>query len=164
MFDLPGAKEPLASASVAGRRTFQTILDAVAAVQAAGGLPAGDPLPLAVVAWTGVNGLAKLAIAAACRLTQNKRLDFTGYLTRALSAGIRSLPHLYSFEPHGSWGKRESVFSRDPYRMRKLSFRPTTVSQQSQGNGAVDASNNPASGGGEILPFELTRILMIPEF
>jgi AcrR family transcriptional regulator len=93
MFDLPAVKEPPASASVAGRRAFQTLLDAVVAVQAAGGLPAGDPLPLAVVAWSGVHGLAKLAISGRLPFDTKQTVEFTGYLTRALSAGIASLPH-----------------------------------------------------------------------
>ena len=93
MFDLPAVKEPPASASVAGRRAFQTLLDAVVAVQAAGGLPVGDPLPLAVVAWSGVHGLAKLAISGRLPIDTKQTVEFTGYLTRALSAGIASLPH-----------------------------------------------------------------------
>jgi len=93
MFDLPAVKEPPASASGAGLRAFQTLLDAVAAVQAAGGLPAGDPLPLAVVAWSGVHGLAKLAISGRLPFGTKQTVEFTGYLTRALSAGMASLPH-----------------------------------------------------------------------
>jgi AcrR family transcriptional regulator len=93
MFDLPSVKEPSASASTAGRRAFQTLLDAVVAVQAAGGLPAGDPLPLAVVAWSGVHGLAKLAISGRLPFAANQTVEFTRYLTRALFSGISNLPH-----------------------------------------------------------------------
>jgi AcrR family transcriptional regulator len=93
MFDLPAVKEPPVSASAAGRQAFQTLLDAVVAVQAAGGLPAGDPLPLAVVAWSGVHGLAKLAISGRLPFDAKQTVEFTGYITRALSAGIASLPH-----------------------------------------------------------------------
>lgn len=93
MFDLPTVKGPSASASASGRRAFQTLLDAVVAVQVAGGLPAGDPLPLAVVAWSGVHGLAKLAISGRLPFDTKQTVEFTRYLTLALSAGMASLPH-----------------------------------------------------------------------
>jgi len=93
MFDLRAGKKPPASAAAAGRRAFQTLLDAVAAVQAAGGLPPGDPLPLAVVAWSAVHGFAKLALSGRLPFDNKQTLDFTRYLTLALSAGMSNLPH-----------------------------------------------------------------------
>lgn len=93
MFDLPALKLPPGNASAAGQRAFQTLLDAVVAVQAEGGFPAGDPLPLAVVAWSGVHGLAKLAISGRLPFNIKQTVQFTRYLTLVLSSGIASLPH-----------------------------------------------------------------------
>jgi AcrR family transcriptional regulator len=93
MFDLPPLKVPPGNASAAGQRAFQTLLDAVVAVQGEGGFPAGDPLPLAVVAWSGVHGLAKLAISGRLPFNTKQTVQFTRYLTLALSSGIASLPH-----------------------------------------------------------------------
>ena len=93
MFDIHTVKGPSASATASGRRALQPLLDAVVAVQVAGGLPAGDPLPLAVVAWSGVHGLAKLAISGRLPFDTKQTVEFTRYLTLALSAGMASLPH-----------------------------------------------------------------------
>lgn len=75
------------------RRAFQTLLDAISAVQAEGGLPAGDPHAFAAVAWSAVHGLAKLAIATRLPFDSSQTIDFTNYLTLAMIEGMSNLPH-----------------------------------------------------------------------
>jgi AcrR family transcriptional regulator len=86
MFDLPVA------APQAGQRAFDTLLDAIAAVQAEGGLPPGDPLPLAVVCWSAVHGLAKLAIGGRLPFDAAGTIEFSDYVTRSLTHGMKDLP------------------------------------------------------------------------
>ena len=54
----PGPTEP-------GLRAFLLLRDAVAACQAAGAAPKGDPAPLALTAWSAVHGLATLWVDGA---------------------------------------------------------------------------------------------------
>jgi AcrR family transcriptional regulator len=73
----------------AARRAFQTLLDAVMAAQAEGDLRQGDPYPLALVAWSGVHGLAKLAIGGQLPFNAKQTLEFGNYLTLVLVHGMR---------------------------------------------------------------------------
>ncbi len=50
-------------ARTAGMHAFQALVAHVTACQADGTMPPGDPLPMALVAWSAVHGIAKLAIA-----------------------------------------------------------------------------------------------------
>ncbi|MCX6622357.1 MAG: TetR/AcrR family transcriptional regulator [Acidobacteria bacterium] len=91
MFDLPHSAATPVEYIAAGERAFQTLLDAVIAVQGEGALPPGDPHPYAVVAWSSVHGLAKLAIAQRLPFTSAQALDFTAYLTAVVSQGMRTV-------------------------------------------------------------------------
>ena len=82
MFETP-VKEDVEAA----QRAFQTLLDAIAAVQAEGGLPKGDPQTFAIVAWSAVHGLAKLAIGGRVPFDAKETLRFTDYLTEVRKAG-----------------------------------------------------------------------------
>jgi AcrR family transcriptional regulator len=62
MFDLAGCK-PGASASGAAEKCFNTLLEFVKAYQREGQLPSEDPLRSALLAWSMVHGIAKLATA-----------------------------------------------------------------------------------------------------
>ena len=78
--------------SAAADRAFETLVEAVKAAQAEGGLPAGDPLPLAVVSWSAVHGLAKLAGGGRLPFTPEQTLQFTSLLTNVTTLGMRNLP------------------------------------------------------------------------
>lgn len=88
MFEGPKPAEPRREHAESGRRAFQTLLDAIAAVQAAGALPKGDPHRFAVAAWSGVHGLAKLAIGGQLPFDAKQTLEFANYLTEVLAAGM----------------------------------------------------------------------------
>ena len=97
MFEGPRSAEPSAGKPGPGhaepaRRAFQTLLDAVMAAQAEGDLPQGDPYRLALVAWSGVHGLAKLAIGGQLAFNAKQTFEFANYLTRVLMRGMLSGP------------------------------------------------------------------------
>lgn len=73
MFDAPvsSSKEP--KFAEASERAFGTLVGFVQACQAERELPPGDPLPFALLAWTMVHGIAKLATAR--RLPFESRAD-----------------------------------------------------------------------------------------
>jgi AcrR family transcriptional regulator len=62
MFDAPISKRKHPDAAKAAERAFGTLLNFVKSSQEEGRLPAGDTLQLALLAWTMVHGIAKLAI------------------------------------------------------------------------------------------------------
>jgi AcrR family transcriptional regulator len=90
MFDAPASKMRPEYAGAA-ERAFQTLLDAIRAVQAEGGLPKGDPQAYAVVAWAAVHGLAKLAISGRLPFPASQTLGFTDYVTRVLAQGMANM-------------------------------------------------------------------------
>lgn len=92
MFDVPASKKAPAAYGEAARRAFQTLLDAVLALQAEGVLPPGDPMPPAFAAWSAVHGLAKLAASGHLPLDASAALDFTAYLTAVITAGLTQPP------------------------------------------------------------------------
>jgi AcrR family transcriptional regulator len=92
MFETPKPADPRPAHVEAAERAFQTLLDAIAAVQSAGGLPRGDPQTFAIAAWSGVHGLAKLAIGGRLPFDSKQTLRFTGYLTEVLAQGMAKLP------------------------------------------------------------------------
>jgi len=88
MFEGQNPAEPRPEQAESARRAFQTLLDAIAAVQAEGGLPQGDPQTFAVAAWSGVHGLAKLAIGGRLPFDAKQTLRFADYLTSVLALGM----------------------------------------------------------------------------
>jgi len=90
MFDAPMARGDAASnaASDAGARAFKTLVGFVKDCQAEGQLPPGDPLPIALMAWSLVHGIAKLAVAGRFPgWTKTKTLRFTGFAIDAKFRG-----------------------------------------------------------------------------
>jgi AcrR family transcriptional regulator len=78
--------------AASGRRAFQVLLDNIVASQKAGYIPSGDSQPLALVAWSLVHGIAKLAIAKRLPLESvDAILRFTEFATRALGVGLSNL-------------------------------------------------------------------------
>jgi AcrR family transcriptional regulator len=74
-----------------GERAFSTLVGYVEACQGHGALPPGDPLPFALLAWSMVHGVAKLAISGRLPLQAPEGvLDFADAATAALTKGIAS--------------------------------------------------------------------------
>ena len=57
-----GQSEPTRRLKEAGARTFDLLVQAIADCQAAGQVRSGDPVVLAVAAWSIVHGLAALLV------------------------------------------------------------------------------------------------------
>jgi AcrR family transcriptional regulator len=62
MFDAPLAKDSHPEAAEASERAFSVLVQLVRECQEKGEIPAGDELDFALLAWTMVHGIAKLAI------------------------------------------------------------------------------------------------------
>ncbi len=91
MFEAPWRMAAYPETQAAGARAFGTLVRHVEACQAEQLLPAGDPKPYALVAWSMVHGVAKLAIGGRLPLANAAEvLRFTDTATGAL---WRGLPH-----------------------------------------------------------------------
>ena len=85
MFDLPpGSGEECRDPSI-GEAAFHVLLGCITGVQESGDLPAGDPMPQALVSWSLVHGIAKLAVSG------NLPMDFEATLDFTLAAGRQML-------------------------------------------------------------------------
>jgi AcrR family transcriptional regulator len=84
MFDWPLAPDRYPELSVAAKRAFSVLVGLVEAAQREGGLPGGDPLGLACIAWSLVHGIAKLAIAQ--RLPFKSESEILRFATHAIEA------------------------------------------------------------------------------
>jgi len=73
MFDAPVSRDKHSALSQAGQQAFGTLVSFVKACQEEAQLPSGDPLQFALLAWSMVHGIAKLAIAG--RLPFESRAD-----------------------------------------------------------------------------------------
>jgi AcrR family transcriptional regulator len=91
MFDLPSAPEDDSRREVVGQNAFQILLDFIIDSQKEGGLPRGDPLPLALMAWSLVHGIAKLAASGHLPYTLGQTLDFTTWASHAFVSGMKDL-------------------------------------------------------------------------
>jgi len=90
MFDMPQPAEPRPELAASAQCAFQVLLDAIGAAQAEGALPKGDPQRLAIVAWSGVHFLGKLAIGGRIPFSAKQTLEFADYLTLVLERGMAS--------------------------------------------------------------------------
>ena len=97
MFEGSGRFDVYPQTQAAGERAFGTLVGNVEACQAEGVLPPGDARPFALLAWSMVHGVAKLAISGRLPLSGTADvLDFTDAATGAL---WRGLAHAFAPEP-----------------------------------------------------------------
>ena len=81
MFDAPRSKKEHPEAAAAGEKAFGTLLAFVKSCQDQDGLPAGDTLTFALLAWSMVHGIAKLAITGRLPFRSNaETLKFAGFV------------------------------------------------------------------------------------
>jgi AcrR family transcriptional regulator len=90
MFDLPRELPENCEKGPTGLGAFGVLMGCVEDAQAEGTLPAGDPLPLALTAWSLVHGVAKLAVSGALPMGPERTLEFTWQATAWLSTGLRN--------------------------------------------------------------------------
>jgi AcrR family transcriptional regulator len=89
MFEVPWKFELYPQTQAAGARAFGTLLRYVEGCQEQGVLPAGDPNSFALLAWSMVHGVAKLAIGGRLPLAGTADvLRFTDAATAALALGL----------------------------------------------------------------------------
>lgn len=91
MFDSPSAPEGDSRREVVGKNAFQILLDFIIDSQKEGVLPRGAPLPLALIAWSLVHGIAKLATSGNLPYTLGQTLDFTRFASEAFVSGMKNL-------------------------------------------------------------------------
>jgi AcrR family transcriptional regulator len=92
IFDSPPQIEPDPQSRTAGQQAFGALTCYIEECQKEGSLPAGDPTRLALLAWSLVHGIAKLASNG--RLPFSKPGDvmaFTDTATRALWSGMAGM-------------------------------------------------------------------------
>ena len=88
-FDAPRRFESYQETHAAGERAFGTLVRYIEDCQAEGCLPKGDWKPLALLAWSMVHGVAKLAIAGQLPFSGSAQvLQFTDMATEALRMGM----------------------------------------------------------------------------
>ena len=80
-----------------GENAFQTLLQFIVESQKEGALPEGDPHPLALMAWSLVHGIAKLAISGNLPYSSTQVLEFTQTASEAFVSGMGSLKHTWEF-------------------------------------------------------------------
>jgi AcrR family transcriptional regulator len=81
MFDAPLSKRKHPDSAAAGEESFGTLLRFVKDSQDEGRLPSGDLRPMALLAWTMVHGIAKLATTGRLPLQSNADiLKFAGFV------------------------------------------------------------------------------------
>jgi hypothetical protein len=90
MFDLPADLRGKCKQSELGENAFRVLFDCIVATQDSGNLPAGDPMPYALTAWSLVHGIAKLAISGNLPLDSQATLEFTHTAAMQLLRGIKA--------------------------------------------------------------------------
>lgn len=99
MFDLPSRDLP--GHDTVGANAFQTLLEFIIESQKEGALPQGDPHPLALMAWSTVHGIAKLAISGNLPYSPKRVIEFTQCATEAFVSGMRNLRPMANLEGTG---------------------------------------------------------------
>ena len=97
MFDFPSKFDQYPQARAAGEGAFGTLVGYVEACQAEHLLPPGDARPFALLAWSMVHGVAKLA--ASGRLPLREAADVLDFTDAATGALARGLAHAFPSEP-----------------------------------------------------------------
>lgn len=89
MFEIPWRFASYPETQAAGARAFGTLVRYVEACQVEHALPAGDAMPFALLAWSMVHGVAKLAIGGRLPLSGTAgMLRFTDTATAVLWRGL----------------------------------------------------------------------------
>jgi len=89
MFDFPWRFDLYPQTQAAGARAFGTLVRYIEACQVEGVLPPGDARPFALLAWSMVHGVAKLAISGRLPLAGTEDvLRFADMATGALAGGL----------------------------------------------------------------------------
>lgn len=91
MFDLPREVPEDGGKGPTGLGAFGVLMGCIEDAQAAKSLPAGDPLPLALTAWSLVHGIAKLAVCGTLPMGPERTLEFTWQATAWLGTGLRNI-------------------------------------------------------------------------
>jgi AcrR family transcriptional regulator len=91
MFDLPSVTEKQAGGEIVGKNAFETLLEFIIESQKEESLPPGDPLPLALMAWSLVHGIAKLATSGNLPYASAQTLHFTRYASEAFVNGMKNI-------------------------------------------------------------------------
>jgi AcrR family transcriptional regulator len=95
MFEAPVSRDKHSTLSEAGEQAFGTLVNFVKACQADAQLPSGDPLPFALLAWSMVHGIAKLATAG--RLPFESKADILKFarfvMDESLPVGRNTAAH-----------------------------------------------------------------------
>jgi AcrR family transcriptional regulator len=89
MFDLPAGLREECKKSELGENAFRVLFDCIVGAQDSGNLPAGDPMPHALTAWSLVHGIAKLAISGNLPLDPPATLEFTHTAAMQMLQGIK---------------------------------------------------------------------------
>ena len=89
MFDLPKEVHKACAHEPVGMNAFGVLLSSIQAAQGAGELPAGDPMPQALTAWSLVHGIAKLGVSGNLPMGRAETLEFTQKAAEVLSRGMR---------------------------------------------------------------------------
>ena len=88
MFDLPSSRDKYPEYAGAGDEAFATLLKFIVECQETGVLSAGDPEPLAFMAWSMVHGIAKLAAGCHLPFRATAVLDFADHASHVMMAGM----------------------------------------------------------------------------
>ncbi len=92
MFDAPRRPDSNPEARAAGERAFGTLVHYIKDCQGEGALPKGDWKPLALLAWSMVHGVAKLALSGRLPFSDAAHvLQFTDMATKALRLGMANM-------------------------------------------------------------------------
>jgi hypothetical protein len=89
MFDVPASKTQYPECAEAGEQAFGTLVGLIQATQREGELPPGDTLRRALVAWSLVHGIAKLAIAG--RLPFRSNAEILAFAEQAIAERLAAV-------------------------------------------------------------------------
>ncbi len=89
MFDVPPSKTQYPECTAAGEEAFGTLVGFIEAAQREGQLPPGDPLPRALMAWSLVHGVAKLAVSG--RLPFRSKAEILRFAERAIEKSLAAV-------------------------------------------------------------------------
>jgi AcrR family transcriptional regulator len=90
MFDLAPQSGEVDTGASTGEMAFQTLVGVIVQCQNEKAFPEGNPLPFALMAWSVVHGIAKLAVSGHLSWTKEDVLDFTSKATAALNRGLKT--------------------------------------------------------------------------